>query len=62
MPIFFSAFTGFASFFLFLGFGYFDPLHAIVTSILLLFFLIGVGVRRRVVTQARVFPVPTPPA
>ncbi len=29
-----SAFTGFGSFFLFLGFGYFDPFHAFVTSIL----------------------------
>jgi len=30
-----SALPGFASFFLFLGFGYFDPFHAFVTSILL---------------------------
>jgi hypothetical protein len=29
-----SAFAGFASFFLFLGFGYFDPFHAFVTAIL----------------------------
>jgi dihydroorotate dehydrogenase len=29
-----SAFTGFSSFFLFLGFGYFDPFHAFVTAIL----------------------------
>lgn len=29
-----SAFTGFASFFYFLGFGYFDPLHAFVTAVL----------------------------
>jgi len=33
--------VGFASFFLFLGFGYFDPLHAIVTSVLFLYFLLG---------------------
>ncbi|MFL5340163.1 MAG: dihydroorotate dehydrogenase [Gemmataceae bacterium] len=30
-----SAFAGFASFFLFLGFGYFDPFHAFVTAVLL---------------------------
>ncbi len=29
-----SAFAGFASFFLFLGFGYFDPFHAFVTAVL----------------------------
>ena len=34
-----SAFTGFLSFFLFLGFGYFDPLHAFVTAILFQFAL-----------------------
>jgi dihydroorotate dehydrogenase len=33
--IFFSAFTGFASFFLFLGFGYLDTFHAFVTAILM---------------------------
>src|SRR5215203_3886801 len=32
---------GFASVFLFLGFGYFDPLHALVTGLLLPFFLLG---------------------
>jgi hypothetical protein len=37
-----SATVGFASFFLFLGFGYFDPLHAIVTLLLLPFFLLGI--------------------
>jgi hypothetical protein len=36
-----SAALGFASFFLFLGFDYFDPLHALVTALLLLFFLLG---------------------
>lgn len=36
-----SALVGFASFFLFLGFGYFDPLHALVTVLLLPFFLLG---------------------
>jgi hypothetical protein len=36
-----SAFNGFCSFFLFLGFGYFDPFHAFVTAILFQFFLLG---------------------
>lgn len=39
-----SALTGFASFFYFLGFGYFDPLHAFVTAVLfqiLLMIMIG---------------------
>lgn len=39
-----SAFAGFASFFYFLGFGYFDPLHAFVTAVLfqiLLMIMIG---------------------
>jgi dihydroorotate dehydrogenase len=36
-----SAFAGFASFFLFLGFGYFDPLHAFVTAILFQFLLLA---------------------
>jgi dihydroorotate dehydrogenase len=40
--IFFSAFTGFASFFLFLGFGYLDILHAFVTAALLQLLLLGV--------------------
>src|SRR5262249_17345828 len=35
-----SAFAGFASFFLFLGFGYFDPFHAFVTAILFSFFFV----------------------
>jgi dihydroorotate dehydrogenase len=43
-----SASVGFASFFLFLGFGYFDPLHAVVTVLLLPFFLLGMfGPRAR---------------
>ncbi|HKR22351.1 MAG TPA: hypothetical protein VJS17_07145, partial [Pyrinomonadaceae bacterium] len=37
-----SAFTGFASFFLFLGFGYLDPFHAFVTLALLQLLLLGV--------------------
>ncbi|MGQ0600376.1 MAG: dihydroorotate dehydrogenase [Anaerolineales bacterium] len=36
-----SAAFGFASFFLFLGFGYFDPLHATVSVILFVFFVLG---------------------
>jgi hypothetical protein len=36
-----SAVVGFLSFFLFLGFGYFDPLHALVSILLLPFFLVG---------------------
>jgi hypothetical protein len=37
-----SAAIGFASFALFLGYRYFDPLHAIVTLLLLPFFILGV--------------------
>jgi hypothetical protein len=40
--VFASATAGFASFFLFLGFGYFDPFHAFVTLILLQFLLFGI--------------------
>ncbi|MES1245091.1 MAG: dihydroorotate dehydrogenase [Acidobacteriota bacterium] len=39
--IFISAFTGFASFFLFLGFGYLDTFHAFVTAILFQFLLLA---------------------
>ncbi|HEX3127688.1 MAG TPA: dihydroorotate dehydrogenase [Thermoanaerobaculia bacterium] len=39
--IFISAFTGFASFFLFLGFGYLDTFHAFVTAILFQFLLMA---------------------
>jgi hypothetical protein len=51
-----SASVGFASFFLFLGFGYFDPLHALVTVLLLPFFVLGL-------LGPRVHPrhPPTPP-
>lgn len=41
IAVFASAFTGFASFFLFLGFGYFDPFHAFVTGVLLQFLLLA---------------------
>lgn len=40
-----SAFTGFASFFLFLGFGYLDPFHAFVTVVLLQLLLMGLHSR-----------------
>jgi hypothetical protein len=43
--IFWSAFTGFISFFLFLGFGYLDPFHAFVTTVLLQLLLLGVHSR-----------------
>ena len=36
-----SAFSGFVSFFLFLGFGYFEPFHAFVTAILFQFLLLA---------------------
>ena len=36
-----SAFAGFGSFFLFLGFGYFDPFHAFVTAIMFQLLLLG---------------------
>jgi dihydroorotate dehydrogenase len=40
-----SAMAGFASFFLFLGFGYFDPFHAFVSVVLLQFLLLAVHSR-----------------
>ncbi len=43
--VLFSAFTGFASFFLFLGFGYLDPFHAFVTVALLQLLLLGLHSR-----------------
>lgn len=43
--ILYSALSGFLSFFLFLGFGYFDPFHAFVTAILFQFFLLAVHSR-----------------
>lgn len=43
--VFASAFTGFATFFLFLGFGYLDTLHAFVTAVLLQLLLLGVHAR-----------------
>lgn len=43
-----SAFAGFFSFFLFLGFGYFDPFHAFVTVVLFQFLLLAVHGRANV--------------
>jgi hypothetical protein len=40
--VFISAFTGFATFFFFLGFGYLDTFHAFVTGALLQLLLLGV--------------------
>jgi hypothetical protein len=40
-----SAFTGFASFFFFLGFGYLDTFHAFVTGVLFQFLLLGLHSR-----------------
>ena len=37
-----SAGVGFVTFFLFIGYGYFDPLHALGTLLLFVFFLLGV--------------------
>ncbi|MCA1557882.1 MAG: hypothetical protein LC731_05005 [Acidobacteria bacterium] len=50
--VFISAFTGFASFFLFLGFGYLDTFHAFVTGALLQLLLLGVHARLGVYVPA----------
>ena len=44
-----SATFGFASFFLFLGFGYFDPLHALVSLLLLPLFVLGMSLSRHAI-------------
>jgi len=41
VAILLSALVGFTSFFLFLGFGYFDPFHAFITAIMLQFSLLA---------------------
>ncbi len=41
MAVLVSALTGFGSFFLFLGFGYFDPFHAFVTAVMFQFLLMA---------------------
>ena len=40
-----SSTVGFLTFLLFLGFGYLDPAHALGTSILLVFFVLGVSLK-----------------
>ena len=40
-----SSTVGFLTFLLFLGFGYLDPAHALGTSILLIFFVLGVSLK-----------------
>lgn len=54
--VFLSAFTGFASFFLFLGFGYLDTFHAFVTAVLLQFLLLAL--HSRLGTYTPVVPPP----
>ena len=49
-----SAFAGFATFFLFLGFGYFDAFHAFVTAVLFQFLLLAI--------HSRLSPPSRPPA
>ena len=49
-----SAFAGFGTFFLFLGFGYFDPFHAFVTVVLFQFLLLMLHSRLAL-------PAPIPP-
>jgi dihydroorotate dehydrogenase len=51
--VLFSSFAGFGSFFLFLGFGYFDPFHAFVTAVLFQFLLLALHSR---------LPAPAEPA
>ena len=41
-----SAFAGFGTFFLFLGFGYFDAFHAFVTAVLFQFLLLAIHARQ----------------
>ncbi len=50
-----SACAGFGTFFLFLGFGYFDPFHAFVTAVLFQFLLLMLHSR-----LARPSPIPPP--
>ncbi len=52
-----SAITGFASFFLFLGFGYLDTFHAFVTAVLFQLLLLAIHSRLRTFTPGRRSPV-----
>jgi dihydroorotate dehydrogenase len=57
LTVFISAFTGFASFFLFLGFGYLDTFHAFVTTVLLQLLLLGVRSRLGTFTPTEAPPL-----
>lgn len=59
MAVFTSAFVGFASFFLFLGFGYLDTLHAFVTACLLQLLLLGVHAKLGTYTPKSPAPLRT---
>jgi dihydroorotate dehydrogenase len=52
--VYWSAFVGLATFFLFLGYGYFDPFHAFVTNVLLQFLLLAI--------HSKLGPAPVPDA
>lgn len=54
MAVLASAGTGFFSFFLFLGFGYFDPFHGFVTAVL--FQLFAMGVHAKELPRRRIDP------
>lgn len=54
MAVLVSAGTGFFSFFLFLGFGYFDPFHGFVTAVL--FQLFAMGVHAKELPRLRIDP------
>jgi len=54
MAVLVSAGAGFFSFFLFLGFGYFDPFHGFVTAVL--FQLFAMGVHAKEVPRLRIDP------
>jgi dihydroorotate dehydrogenase len=60
--VFISAATGFASFFLFLGFGYLDTFHAFVTAVLLQLLLLGVHSRLGTYTPDVAPPLRSDPA
>jgi hypothetical protein len=55
--VFISAFTGFASFFLFLGFGYLDTFHAFVTAVLMQLLLLGLHSRLGAYTPSAAPPL-----
>lgn len=55
VAVFSSAFVGFATFFLFLGYGYLDPFHAFVTLVLFQFLLMAIH------SRLGRLPIPEPP-